>query len=180
MDEIEPIIEDYEEETPEEVDEPTPEPKPERAPESPEAKKARLTRELARLNKQLGDEEPAPSHKKTDELDETQLDYLDLKGVTDDDEIELIRKVVTTTGQTVRQALKDDYVVDKLEKMRAARAVKDATPSTKRHGAGSSDDLASAIAKFDATNELPSDFALRSQVVNAVATRSGSNKPSWG
>jgi hypothetical protein len=113
------------------------------------------------------------------ELDETQLDYLDLKGITDDEEIAVIQKVVAKTGQTVRQALKDDYVVAKLEALRKDKEVKDATPSGTRRGGSQTNDLATALAKFDQTGELPNDFDLKSQVINAAVERSNTNKPVW-
>lgn len=123
--------------------------------------------------------EPVKEVSKTGELDETQLDYLDLKGITDQDEIDLIQKVMKNTGQTVRQALKDEYVQAKLDEIRKTKAVKDATPSgTKRSGSQSSD-LAAAIAKYDSTNVLPDDFALRTAVINAKIAKDNPNKPSW-
>lgn len=120
--------------------------------------------------------EEAPA--KTGELDETQLDYLDVKGITDQDEIDIISKVIAKTGQTVRQALKDDYVTSKLEALRADKAVKDATPSSTKRSGNQQGDLAGAIAKFDANGELPNDFTLRSAVVNAISSRS-QGKPNW-
>ena len=141
------------------------------------ADKAEITR-LKRLVESKRDE--APQKQKTGELDETQLDYLDLKGITDQDEIDLIQKVMRSTGQTVRQALKDEYVVDRLEKLRAQREVKNATPSsTKRSGSGQANDLALAISKFEQTGQLPEDFTLRSAVVNAMEARTNGNKPAW-
>lgn len=189
MDEIEQdeVIEDTEvetetpEETPEEVTE-----KP--AKETPEAKLARIEREAKQLRKKLGKEEPearvqpkveSKKESKTDELDETQLDYLDLKGISDQDEIDIVHSVMKKTGQTVREALKDDYVQSKLEKFRADKAVKDATPSSTKRSGNQSSDLAAALAKFDSKGELPDDFTLRTAVVNAVAERGDSSKPSW-
>jgi hypothetical protein len=116
---------------------------------------------------------------KTGELDETQLDYLDLKGVTDQDEIDIIQKVIAKTGQTVRQALKDDYVQSKLDALRKDKAVKDATPSSTKRGGSQTGDLAQALAKFEQNGELPTDFALRSAVVNAKADKENTNKPAW-
>lgn len=117
-------------------------------------------------------------------LDETQLDYLDLKGVTADEDVKIIEDIVKKTGQTVRQALKDDYVVAKLKANQDARAVKDATPgSTKRSGSGTGDSLELAVAKYEQSGynpaNLPSDFALRTQVINAIADKSSQNQPSW-
>lgn len=185
MDEIDNILEDdFEEEVSPEKEpeeEEAPEPAAEQPKESLEAKKARLERELKRTNRALGKDEPAPLQtKNSDELDEAQLDYLDVKGVTDEDEIEVIWSVVKKTGMSVRDALKDDYVSAKLEKIREQKAVKDATPGTNRRaGGGTPDSLAAAVARFEATQELPTDFALRSQVVEALVSRTATNKPSW-
>lgn len=118
----------------------------------------------------------------TGELDETQLDYLDLKGINDDDDIKLIEGIVKKTGQTVRQVLKDDYVKTKLESSKTAREVKNATPSnTKRAGSGATDSLELAIAKYEQSGgkDLPEDFDLRTKVVNAVVEKGNPNKPSW-
>lgn len=127
-------------------------------------------------------EKPVPAKKEatTDGLDETQLDYLDLKGISDEDELDIIETVIAKTGQTVRQALKDDYVIAKLEKLRETKAVKDATPSSTKRGGNQSSDLATALARFDANGTLPDDFALRSEVVNSIAQRGVATKPSWG
>jgi hypothetical protein len=137
-----------------------------------------LRQELDKARKAAAPKAAEPS--KAGELDETQLDYLDLKGITDSDEIDLIQRVMKSTGQTVRQALKDDYVVDKLEKLRAQKEVKEATPSsTKRTGSAQGNDLALAVQRFEATGQLPEDFKLRSAVVNAMEAKNSSNKPSW-
>ncbi len=119
---------------------------------------------------------------KTGELDETQLDYLDLKGISESEDLKIIERHIKNTGETVRQALKDDYVVKKLEANKSQREVKEATPSsTKRSGSGGGNDLAIALAKYEQSGlkELPSDFALRSAVVNAMAHKMNPNKPSW-
>lgn len=139
-----------------------------------------LKAENEKLKKSL---QPVPQKEapsKTGELDETQLDYLDLKGITESDEIDVITKVIAKTGQTVRQALKDDYVQSKLEKLRADKAVKDATPSaTKRGGGGQTNDLALDIARYEQTGALPDDFVRRSAVINAKVDKENTNKPAW-
>lgn len=118
---------------------------------------------------------------KTGELDETQLDYLDLKGISDEDEIAVIQKVMKNTGLTLRQALKDDYVVSKLKDLKDAKDNKVATPtSTKRTGAQETN-LEVAIAKYEKDpKSLESlDFDTRKKVVNAMYQRKNSNKPAW-
>lgn len=113
-------------------------------------------------------------------LDETQLDYLDLKGITEDEDVKIIEKIVAKTGMTVRQALKDEYVIDKLKTNKDQRDVKDATPSSTRRTGQTSGTLEQAIVKFERDGTLPDDFELRSKVVNAVVDKKNGNKPNWG
>ncbi len=139
-------------------------------------KEARAAVEAVKAPKQTQD----PS--KAEGLDDNALDYLDLKGVQESEDIKVIESIVKKTGMTVRQALKDDYVVAKLNANKAAREVKEATPSsTKRTGGNQSSDLTTAVAKYEQSGykELPKDFALRSAVVNAVANKLNPNKPAW-
>lgn len=174
-DELEVDLDSIEEETP--------------AEEAPKVEKPKLSREeklakykgiVARLEGKDNKTEDKPAPKSnTGELDETQLDYLDLKGITETEDIDVIQKIVSKTGMTIRQALKDDYVTAKLDANRAQRAVKDATPSSTKRGGSQVNDVAAAVAKFDATGELPQDFNLRTAVVNAITDKANGNKPSW-
>lgn len=182
--EIDPIIdEEAVEETPEPVEESKPEPKPapkqEPVADPLESRKARLERELARVNRALGADEPAPS-KKTDETGEIEALLLEVKNVTHEDDVALFEKWKADTGRSARQILSSEIFLKELEAQRQVRAVKDATPSGTKRAGGSTDDVAAAIARFDATQELPEDFQLRSAVVNALTERSSGNKPAWG
>ncbi len=119
---------------------------------------------------------------KAEGLDETALDYLDVKGIDQSEDIKVIEDIVKKTGMTVRQALKDDYVQAKLNANKAKRDVTAATPSsTKRSGGNQGTDLQAAIAKYEQSGykDLPKDFALRSAVVNATANKLNPNKPAW-
>ncbi len=116
---------------------------------------------------------------KAGELSETQLDYLDLKGVTDSDDIEVIHKVMQRTGQTVRQALADDYVVTKLAANKAKRDVQSATPSNTKRAGGQTGDVSSAVAKFKETGVLPDDRALADAVVDSIAKAGNDRLPPW-
>ena len=110
----------------------------------------------------------------TGELDETQLDYLDLKGISDSDELSIIEKVIAKTGQTVRQALKDDYVISKLEALRADKEVKGATPSsTKRGGNNMTNDVDYWFQKYDQDGRLPEGMpkGMAIQLVNRKASQ---------
>ena len=114
------------------------------------------------------------------ELDETQLDFLDVKGITDQDEIDLIHNVMKRTGQTVRQTLRDDYVQTKLAQLRKENELKDATPGSTRRSSGG--EVGSAdywFNRYEQKGELPKDFKLRSEVINRKVELSNSNKPSW-
>lgn len=153
-----------------------------------EAEKARgiaqrLKTKLEKANKPKEEKEeksvPVKKEATTDGLDETQLDYLDLKGVSDEDEIAVIEGVIKKTGQTVRQALKDDYVIAKLEKLRADKAVKDATPSSTKRSGNQQSDSSSIISKFEATGVMPEDFASRNVIVDYLVKKDRSNAPSW-
>lgn len=120
---------------------------------------------------------------KTGELNETQLDYLDLKGITHDDDIAIIQRVMQRTGQTVRQALGDDYVKAKLSAEQKKREVQNATPSsTKRSGQGSPNEVEHWLSKINNGNaqlsDIP-DFATRAAVVEAREKRADNNRPSW-
>lgn len=139
-------------------------------------KEAKAAVESVKAPKQTQD----PS--KADGLDETALDYLDVKGISEDEDIKVIESIVKKTGMTVRQALKDDFVQAKLTANKAQRDVKAATPSSTKHaGAGQGNELQAAIAKYEQSGykDLPKDFALRSQVVNAIADKLNPNKPAW-
>lgn len=116
---------------------------------------------------------------KTNELDETTLFSLELKGITEDEDIDVIRKVMQRAGLTVRQALKDDYVVEKLKANQAKREVQAATPSGTRRSGNTTDSFDAALAKAESTGELPKDFELRSKVVNALMEKTSGNRPSW-
>ena len=121
--------------------------------------------------------EPTPV--KTSELDENALDFLDLKGITEDEDVTLIENIIAKTGQTVREALKDEYVVSKLKTNKDAREVKAATPEHTKRGGAQGDTLEIAMAKYESTGEYPEDFDLKSKVVNALEAKSGFSVPSY-
>lgn len=116
---------------------------------------------------------------KTGELDEMQLDYLELKGITEEDDIAVIQKVMKRTGETLRQTLKDEYVQTKLKANQEKRSVQNAMPSNTKRGNSSGGGLDAALAKYEATGELPNDFELRSQVINAKERKEAGSTPPW-
>lgn len=167
----------------------TEEPKVEKPQETPEQRASRLSRQANQARKKAGLpplEEPKKAKEvvepstSTGELDERQLEILDLKGISEDEDIEVIERVMKRTGQTLRQVLKDDYVVSKLETNKKSRDVKSATPSsTKRTGNSASSDVDAWLAKNERTGELPKDFELRAKVVAEKERRLGGNVAPW-
>lgn len=116
----------------------------------------------------------------TGELDETQLDFLELKGVTEDDDLSVIKSVMTRTGQTLRQTLKDEYVVSKLEANKKQREVQNAMPSSsKRSGGGELNNVDYWVAENEKSGKLPDDFELRKKVIEAKVAQSSDTTPPW-
>jgi len=190
--EVPEVIEEVEEEAEEEAPEPTDdinelknrikslEEKHITTRERRRADKVEIAR-LKRLVETKSETSSKSQDKKSGELDDTQLDYLDLKGITEDEDIAVVQKVMARTGMTVRQALKDDYVAKKLEANKAQRELQAATPSSTKRSGSQQNDLAAAIAKYEASGfkELPADFDLRAQVVDAVMNRTSVANPPW-
>lgn len=147
-----------------------------------EQKLARVSRMKAKLEKELGIEtktEPVKQKGNPGELDETQTLFLAVKGIESDKEIGLVEKWRTESGKTVKEIVASKIFQAELKELRDEEEVKNATPSATKRGGNQTNDLAAAIAKFEATNVLPDNFELRSAVVNAIAERSSVNKPSW-
>ncbi len=112
---------------------------------------------------------PKPSPTATGELDDTQLDYFDLKGYSEPDEVEVFHKIMLKTGMTAREVLKDEYALAKVKAIQQEKAVKDATPSsTKRYGGQSTDNEDYWFQKYEATGELPKGMphGMASKLVN--------------
>lgn len=176
---VEPEI-NAEVEVTEEVAEPVEETKVEKPKRTPEEELAYYEGRAKRLRKDLGleiPEKPKNEAPKTSNLDETVLDFLDLKGITEDEDIDLIKNVMAKTGQTVRQALKDDYVQSKLNDLKKAREVKSATPSsTKRAGQQATDNVDYWYQKYEATGELPKGMP-KGMAVKLIQRRTEAEDP---
>ena len=137
-----------------------------------------LKERLAKLEKQAF--APPKEVDKTGELDETQLEILELKGITDTEDIDYLKKYMQRNGLTLRETLKDDIALAKLQSQKDKREVKEATPSsTKRSGNSQTSDLSLDIARYEQTGKLPDDFARRSAVINAKVEKENTNKPAW-
>lgn len=116
-----------------------------------------LKKEIKDLKKSVDKpKEETPQSKPTGELDDTQLDYLDLKGITEEEDIAVIQSIMRKTGQSLRETLKDEYVTSKLKDLKVSRDVKNATPTaTKRSGQDASNNEDYWFQKYEAAGELP-------------------------
>ena len=161
--EAEEVIDTQEENTQEETqDENT----QEKHQETPEAKLARLKRQTAQLEKKLGFEsEPKKTTQKSNDLDYGQKAFLVANGVKENTEIKLVQNVMQETGKTLEQVLESKYFQAELKEMRELQSSSNATPTGKRSGNTSVDNVDYWLAK----GELPpaSEVELRRKVVNA-------------
>jgi hypothetical protein len=158
------------------------------AEESPQALKARLQRAEKKIEKMKLDAKVEKKVEKivektnTGELDETSLLWLEVKGIkTDDpDELKLVEDWRKDSGKDVRAIHASKIFQSELKALRDEKELKDATPSnTKRSGGSGGTDVATALAKYEATGTLPDDFKLRTAVVNAKIAKDNTNKPAW-
>lgn len=145
-------------------------------PEAPEAKRARLKRQLAQLEKKHKfeddeeDDKPSKkSSKKKDEeivLDRVDKAVLRTEKITHPDEIELVKQIMKDTGKDLDDVLETRFFKKELESLREDRATDEALPKgSKRSSQASRDSVAYWIAK----DELPpaTDPELRRKVVQA-------------
>lgn len=149
--------------------------------EAARRKRAETALERKRLNDAVETkvEKVLSKKEQTGELDETQLELLEIRGITEDDDIAVIQKAVLREGLTVRQALKDEYVQGKLQANKAKRDLANATPSNTKRSGSQGHSVDALLARYEATGELPDDFALRSQVINAKIAKEDVTKPRW-
>lgn len=173
-------LQNNEEESDLELDIEEEEPVREKPKRTPEEQLAYLEGRTQRLRKKLGlVEARKPKAEKTGELDDATLNYLDLKGFNDEEEIKILKQVMSKTGMSARQVVKDDYALSKINTLRAQKAVEDATPSSTKRSGGQVNDVASALARFEQSGQLPEDFALKTAVIDALVEKDNTNKPLW-
>jgi hypothetical protein len=183
-DAIEPIEDDLEDDTLEDIPEDSDDDQTDY--KALAAKNAGIAKRALTKLKKANEPKPEPKVAKpepqaqTDGLNEAQLDFLDVKGYSDAEDIKIIERHVQRTGETVRQALQDDYVISKLKALKDQRDVKDATPSSTKRTGNTSGTLEQDIARFERDGTLPDDFTRASAVTNALVDKSNSSKPRWG
>lgn len=145
-------------------------------PEAPEAKRARLKRQLKQLDKKHGfkdeddEEDDKPSKKSSKKKEEEGLDRVDravlrAEKITHPDDVALVEELMRDTGKDLETVLETKYFKKELEALREERAAEDAIPKgTKRSSQASRDSIEYWLKK----DELPpNDPELRRKVVNA-------------
>lgn len=165
------------------TDETVEEPKAEKPKRTPQEELKYFEGRAQRLRKDLGLDKPEakPEEKATPkgELDNADYALLTAKGIEDEDEVAFAHKTMKKWDMPLREVLRDEDFQTKLKSMRKEKEVKEATPSATKRGGGASNDVETALAKYEQTGKLPDDFKLRSAVINAKEAKENTNKPSW-
>jgi hypothetical protein len=78
--------------------------------------------------------EPVKTEPKAGELDDAVLDFFELKGYSEADEIEVFRSIMQKTGMSHREVLKDDYALSKVKALQDEKSVSAALPSSTKRG----------------------------------------------
>lgn len=172
VDEVEDSNEKVEE-TPEET------PKEEKPKRTPQEELEYFEGRANRIRKKLGIEKPTEIESKkapTGKPSESDLNYgekafLKTYGIQGSDELALVKNFVSRTGDDLDTIVSDDIFLGKLNNLRQARESANAIPKGKnRSGQTGITDIDLAVAKYKETGELPTDFATRNKVVDAITT----------
>ena len=137
------------------------EPVREKPTETLEAKKARLTGQLARVNKDLGITAPEVKQK-SDGLGYGEKAFLVANGIKGE-ETKLVEDAMKKTGGTLEEVLDNPYFQAQLKETRDLAGTKLATPTGKRSGGVPTDSVEYWMAK--PMEEVPQE--MRIKVVNA-------------
>ena len=140
--------------------------------ETPDAKRARLKRQLEQHDKKFGfknePEVKTESKSQQGELDKGDKALLVAYGIKGVDEFALARNFMARTGDDIDSLVTDDIFQAKLKNLREARDTKNALPSgSKKAPTTVKDSVDYHLQKYEQTGELPSDFSMRSAVLNA-------------
>ncbi len=142
--------------------------------ESPEAKLARLQREVKRAKQKLGIEETEEVEikRKPFSLGYAEKAYLNANGVKGKDEYDLVAEMVSNTGKDIEELLENKYFQSELKDLRSTRESKNASDATSgsRTGQSSAKDT---VDYWVAKGSLPPSYMvqLRRDVVNAKIKR---------
>lgn len=146
-----------------------------REPESPEARKARLDREIARHQKQHPDlykkQDAQPEGTSADGMesktDYGQLAFLAANDLKADDEQALALRIAAETAKELKDVVNGAYFKAELKALREENAAKDALPGSKRSKASSPSSLEYWLEKGGLPPDNAANRELRTKIVNA-------------
>ncbi len=137
--------------------------------EAPEARKARLERQLDQHKKKHPELYQADTTKTKDvkksnsDLDYGQKAYLAANGIKGAKEFDFVKNELKASGQDLDTLLENDYFISRLDKFRALNKTSDAVPNGKRTGGAPTDSVEYWLDK--PIEEVPHE--MRTKVVNA-------------
>ncbi len=146
------------------------EPKQNRPEETPEARKARLERQLEQHKKkhpELYRSDDTKRSKKSDGLDYGQKAFLIANGIKGEQEMGLVEEAMKRTGETLDAVLENPYFKSQLDDIRALAKTAEATPKGGKVGGTAVDSVDYWLTK--PIEDVPAD--MRIKVVNAKLER---------
>lgn len=153
--------------------------------ETPEARKARLDKQVEQHRKKYPDLYKKPADEKDDEddkkgkkgkksdvLDYGQLAFYNSKSdavkIESDEDVEFLRETIESTGKDQRSILASKWFQAELKERQAGRETADAVPGNgKRSGGSASNTVEYWIAKGGLPPNTPENQKLRQEIVNA-------------
>ena len=138
-----------------------------------EETQGRLKRAEKKLSRYDNDT-PSKAPSKTGDFDLAQKAYLVANGVKGNDEMKLVKEIMSNTGKSLDSVLESKYFTAELNEMREMRKSQDAIPSNSKRSSQSGKDT---VDYWLAKGELPEDRELRSKVVKAKWKSSSSVNP---
>lgn len=154
--------------------------KGDKKPEDPDARRARLERELKQHNKKY----PPKTEKQADkgaskkgELDYGQKAFLKASGIQNDAEMTLVQEYVKDSGKSLEAVLANKAFVADLKDLRDADAASDAIPEGKRGGNAARDSVEYWVAKGELPPNTPENTELRRKVVAAKMKKASGGSP---
>lgn len=146
--------------------------------ETPEAKRARLERELKQHNKKYptSEEKPKPASKKGD-FDYGQKAFLIASGIKGEAETALVQEYVNDSGKSIETILSNKAFQSDLKELRDSDKASDAIPDSKRSGNSSRDSVEYWITKGEMPANTPENQELRRKIVNAKMAKAKGGSP---
>lgn len=121
---------------------------------------------------------------KTAQLDELGRLFLDQKGIEQQDEVELVQKIMRDTGKSVRDVYGSKYFQAELNELREAKGTQAAIPTSNGRTTNgvASTNIDVLVSKFEQRGDealANLDFDTRSKVIERMYELKDTNKPWW-